>query len=177
LFRTILNTDTYQRQFRLGESPTEHLAFKAASPSRMLPDALWNTLETVLAPNPAAAEQREFKKPEGTEAEFLTEFDYDPSLEPEPSLTQALLLMNSYSVNVRIQATKTNLLARVLAEQKDDAAALRQVYLKALARCPTDREQTICVEHIAKAGATKRAAAYEDILWSIVNGPEFQLKR
>src|SRR4029078_3413738 len=106
-----------------------------------------------------AAEERTFKKPEGTEAEFLEQFDYDPSLEPEPSLTQALLLMNGYAVNVRIPATKPNLLFRVLGEQPDDAAALRQIYLKALARCPTDREAAICREHIAKAGAGKRAAA------------------
>lgn len=191
LFRTMLNTECYQRQFRLGESPDEHLAFKAAYPSRMLPGALWNALDAVLKiPAPAApakvetaqagapaAEERTFKKPEGTEAEFLEQFDYDPSLEPEPSLTQALLLMNGYAVNVRIPATKPNLLFRVLAEQPDDAAALRQVYLKALARCPTVREEAICREHIAKAGAGKRAAAYEDIFWSIINGPEFQLKR
>jgi hypothetical protein len=48
LFRILLNTECYQRQFRLGVSPEEHLAFQAASPSRMLPDALWNTLDTLL---------------------------------------------------------------------------------------------------------------------------------
>jgi hypothetical protein len=188
LFRTILNTECYQRQFRLSNSPDEHLAFQAACPSRMLPDALWNTLDALLmpaAPAPAApadkasasVAERKFEKPSGTEAEFLDEFDFDPSLKPEPSLTQALLLMNSSLVNGRIQAVKTNLLARVLTEQADDAAALRLVYLKALARCPTDRELKICREHIVATGVGKRAAAFEDILWSLINGPEFQLKR
>src|SRR5258708_12248306 len=58
MFRTILNSQTYQRQIRLGESSDQHLHFAAASPTPLPPyplcDSLLNLLATLLGPaNPA----------------------------------------------------------------------------------------------------------------------------
>lgn len=188
LLRALLNTETYQRQFRLGESADEHLNFTAASPRQMQPGVLWKTIETVFAAEPAAAAEKDasaesaatkpsrvFAQPMGQEADFLAEFDYDLSLKPEKSLTQVLVMMNSYLVNGRIPAYGNNLLVRVLRDYPDDNEALRALYLKVLARRPTDKEMTICQKYIAETG--KRAPAFEDILWSLLNSPEFQIKR
>ena len=40
LFRTVMNTETYQRQIRPGDSTDEHLHFAAAYPKRLRADAL-----------------------------------------------------------------------------------------------------------------------------------------
>jgi hypothetical protein len=189
LFRELLNSETYQRQIRLGDSAEQHLRFAAAYPTRLRPDALWQALVNVLgAPKERppqlanvrpglvagglAARQRTF------ESLFKREFNFDPSLkadEVEGSIPQALMLMNNAFFDQRIQAKDTNLLSRVLTSHPNDDDALRILYLRALARKPTDRELDKCRQYIAKVG--NRTEAFEDLLWALINSTEFQTKR
>jgi len=114
----------------------------------------------------------------GLEGLVKQEFDFDPSLkadEVEGSIPQALLLMNNPTINQRIQATGTNLLARILKAYPQDDDALRMVYLRTLARKPTDKEMAKCRDFLKKAG--NRNEAFEDILWALLNSTEFQTKR
>src|SRR5262249_24347935 len=83
LFRAVLNTETYQRQIRLGESSDHHLHFAAAYPTRLRADALWDSLVGVLGnlggpaparpmgPNPLGLRP-------GLEGLFKDEFNFDP---------------------------------------------------------------------------------------------------
>jgi hypothetical protein len=185
MFRTVMNSETYQRQIRLGESSEEHLHFAAVYPTRLRADALWESLVGVLGtfggpgpngPRPGAGPfaPRAF----GLEGLFKDEFDFDPSAKAddvESSIPQALLLMNNPQINQKIQARGTNLLGRILTAYPDNDDALRMVYLRALARKPTDREIDRCRAHIKKADS--RAEAFEDILWALINSTEFQTKR
>jgi hypothetical protein len=180
--RTVCNTQTYQRQIRLGESSEQHLHFAASYPKRLPADALWESLAGVLghlsANGPAAGPYAGFRGPQGLEGLFKLEFNFDPSSksdEIEGSISQALLLMNNPALNARIQAKGTTLLGRILSSYEDDDEALRMVYLKVLARKPTDNERDKCKEYIAKVG--KRSEAFEDILWALLNSTEFQTKR
>jgi hypothetical protein len=114
----------------------------------------------------------------GFEFQFKQEFSFDPSSRPEEvegSVSQALMMMNNRLINQKIKATGTNLLARVLSTYSDNDEALQVVYLRALARRPTERELTRCREHIRTVG--NRAEAFEDILWALLNSAEFQTKR
>jgi hypothetical protein len=180
--RTVCNTQTYQRQIRLGESSEQHLHFAAAYPKRLPADALWESLAGVLGHlggnGPAAGPYAAFRGPQGLEGLFKLEFSFDPSAKSddiEGSISQALLLMNNPTLNARIQANGTTLLGRILASYENDDEALRMVYLKVLARKPTDKERDKCKDYIAKIG--KRGEAYEDILWALINSTEFQTKR
>jgi hypothetical protein len=180
--RTVCNTQTYQRQIRLGESAEQHLHFAAAYPKRLPADALWESLAGVLghlsANGPGAGPFAGFRGPQGLEGLFKLEFTFDPSSksdEIEGSISQALLLMNNPVINARIQAKGTTLLGRILSSYEDDDDALRMVYLKVLARKPTDKERDKCKDYIAKVG--KRSEAFEDILWALINSTEFQTKR
>jgi hypothetical protein len=182
LFRDILNTEAYQRQIRLSESSDQHLHFAAAYPTRLRPDALWQSMVNVLGRLTPPQEQRArpnvFGQRPGFESFFKQEFDFDPSLKAddvEGSISQALMLMNSPLLNNRIKAQGTNLLGRILTSYPKDDDALDMVFLRTLARKPTDREKQKCRDYIAKV--TNRAEAFEDILWSLMNSTEFQTKR
>jgi uncharacterized protein DUF1549/uncharacterized protein DUF1553 len=183
LFRTLMTSETYQRQIRPGESPDQHLLFAAHNLARMNANALWQSLVDTLGPlSPPQRGMTAFAGPfarfNSLEAVFKQEFGYDPSTKAEDvegSVSQALLLMNNATLNQRIQARGTNLLARILSSYTQDDEALRMVYLRTLARRPTDREMARCREYIRLAGS--RAEAYEDILWALINSTEYQTKR
>jgi hypothetical protein len=191
LFRTVLNSQTYQRQIRLGESLDQHMHFAAAYPMRLRADALWQSLVNAVgtpkgpdlaARRPPAAQaaavgnlQRRLQTFENI---FKREFSFDPSLKPddvEGTIPQALMLMNNAAIAERIQAKDETLLARILKSHIHDADALRALYLKTLARKPTDRELVKCQKYIAKVGS--RSEAFEDLLWALINSTEFQTKR
>jgi hypothetical protein len=188
LFRTIMNTQTYQRQIRPGSSAEEHLHFAAAYPKRLPADALWDSLVAALGPissGPFGGGRPMFGGGGpfggggfGLEGQFKQLFAIDPSLkadEVESTIPQALMLMNNPGINQRIRADGPTVLARILKEHSQDAAALDALYVQTLARKPTTREREKCESYIQKVG--KRAEAFEDILWALINSTEFQTKR
>jgi hypothetical protein len=182
LLRDIMISETYQRQIRPGESPDEHHLFASSNPVRMNSTALWQSLVGVLGPISNQGKFGGFGGPfarlGSVENTFKQEFGFDPSTkaeEIEGSVSQALLLMNSPAINQKIQAKGTNLLAGILKTYAEDDEAVRNVYLRVLARVPTDRELIRCREHIANT--RNRAEAYEDLLWALINSTEFQMKR
>ncbi len=182
LIRDIMNSETYQRQIRPGDPADDHLLFATRNPVRMNGNALWQTLAGSIGPfNQGKFGGAAPKGPfggGGLEAQFKNEFSFDPSTkadEIEGSISQALILMNNPQINAKIKVQGTNLLGRILTAYPDNSEALKVVYLRTLARRPTDREVARCNEHIKTVG--NRAEAYEDILWALINSTEFQMKR
>jgi hypothetical protein len=182
LFRTILNTEAYQRQFRMGETAEQHLYWTGTYPAQMRAPVLWQSLASALeitAPPPKAGtdgkQPSRFARRFGLEETVIKGFDFDPSLKPEGSLAQALLLMNAPFIASRTESHANTMLGRLLKDHADDTAAVQTLYLRTLARKPTDRELDKSRKYIAKVG--KRSEAFEDLLWALINSPEFQIKR
>lgn len=185
LLRAILNTQAYQRQAR-PDAASDHQHFATVVPTRLRADSLWESVVTVLG-NPASpfrGADRERPKTGpvlqrlSLEGQFKEEFKFDPSLKAddvEGSIAQALLLMNNPQLHQRLRAQGTNLLARILAHYRDDKEAIRMIYLRVLARKPTDRELEKCQKHLRESG--NRAEALEDVLWALLNSTEFQTRR
>ncbi len=181
LFRAIANSATYQRQLRVEEPPYQHPNFAAACPSPLRADVLWDAMEKVLGNLGSSQFHTRGGKRFNTsilEGKFKSEFNFDPSLkheEVEGTIPQALFLMNNADLNKRMKVTKSNWLGLLLKDHPEDANAISQLYLHALARRPTSRELKRCSDYMAKTKT--RAEAYEDILWALINSTEFQTKR
>lgn len=180
LFRDIMNSQAYQRQIRLNGSSEQHLHFAAAYPTRLPADALWESLVGVLGRLTAGPANLARRRPfaAGLEGVFKQEFSADPSSkadEVQGSIAQALLLMNNPTISQRLQARGTNLLGRILKAYPSDDDALRILYLRTLARRPTDRELERCRQHLRESAT--RAEGFEDVLWALLNSTEFQTKR
>ncbi len=88
----------------------------------------------------------------------------------QPDLSQALLLLN----NPTLQGKLTNpqgRLARLLGANTPDNEIMNHLYLAALARFPTTEERQ-AVQEILAASSIK-ADAWQDVLWALINTPEF----
>ncbi|MEX0715840.1 MAG: DUF1549 domain-containing protein [Planctomycetaceae bacterium] len=187
--RTIAATETYQRRIEspgtIGGTP----AFASATPTRLRADAIYSALERALdfgrpqqrplgrgRGNPAMMARRGgFASPR---AQFEQLFGFDPSTPQDEVLgtvPQALFLMNSPAVNNQIRATGNTPLATILRDNRDDEAALRAVYLRVLARAPSETETKACLDYVAEVGS--RGEAFEDVMWSLVNSSEFVSRR
>jgi hypothetical protein len=93
----------------------------------------------------------------------------------EPSISQALHLMNSGEIADKIRSPRGT--ARRLADSaRTPAEIVEELYLAALARFPTARERAVMLEAFAAPGADRRAAA-EDVLWTLLNTKEFLYNR
>jgi hypothetical protein len=101
-------------------------------------------------------------------------FGYDPSTprdEVAGSIPQALAMMNSPQVNQGINARGRTSLARLVSTIKDDRELITEIYLKTLAREPSESEITTCLLYLEEVG--DRSDAIEDIQWALVNSTEF----
>lgn len=186
LLRDILNSETYQRQVRPGESPDSHLVFAGTRATRLNSDEFWNVLNGTLGslkggpgvfPGKGGFGAGRFGA-FGLEGAIRQEFGFDPSTKPEEvegTISQALLLMNNPTLHGKIEAKGPNVLGRILAAHADNDEAVRMVYLRTLARRPTDRELRRCRNHLA--AVPNRAEAFEDILWALINSTEYQTRR
>lgn len=106
----------------------------------------------------------------GPAAAFQKEFEFDPSARPERTLPQALWLMNSPFVHNGLRAGQSKALTAA-AKSPDAAAGVGLLYVHTLGRRPTAREVEIAAKYLR--GSKTPAEGYEDLLWALVNTPEF----
>ena len=186
LFRLLMNTRAYQRRLVGAEEQSGALGTHQA---RLRGDEMFDSLRVALGirderlPPPANDEEAAVRRrtadtpPRAVIAGCLA---YDPSLgqkDIQPSFRQALLLMNDARIARQIDADPKSgtQLAWLLVNQPDDRLAVLRLYKQVLAREPVERELTFSLEHIASAD--RRGAAYEDLLWSLINSAEFSTRR
>lgn len=85
----------------------------------------------------------------------------------EPSIAQALHLMNSEEIMRKVRAREGT--ARRLARSDlAPRAMIESLYLSTLSRYPSDKEQSLMLRVFAESG-DDRQAAVEDILWALLN--------
>ncbi|MCI0357375.1 MAG: DUF1549 and DUF1553 domain-containing protein [Planctomycetaceae bacterium] len=178
LLRTIMATEMYQLPSAPRRGPEEP-PFQAAVAQRLRADQLLDNLLHVLeASEPAAIGPGRpgggLYRGFGQRGQFNAAFGYDPSQRRDEiagSIPQALAMMNSPMINGAMRGTGQTMLARLLAEIKDDKGLVQELYLKTLAREPSQSELTTCLLFVKQVD--NRTEAFEDILWGLVNSTEF----
>jgi hypothetical protein len=158
LFKTIMNSQAYARESQTPASSSDR--FAALRPTRLRGEQVADLVTQAIGD--VKARDR-----------IAREFTFDPSIPQEDidgSIQQALLLMNNPSVQQRI--TKV---AGEMAQIKQDAELIDQIYVRVLARTPTDSELKRAKDYYGKV--KRRAEATEDLIWTLLNSAEFATKR
>ncbi len=183
LFRTITATQAYQRESR-SHHDAQTAPFAASRSQRLRADQLFNAIcdalnidETSLErPGPAGGAPLGLGGPRGN---VIRTFGYDPSVrrdEVAGSIPQALWMMNAGLMNRFLRGNNPDtMLGRLLHETSDDKVVLVELYLRCLAREPKENEISVCQQHVT--ATHDRAAAFEDILWGLLNSTEFLNRR
>jgi hypothetical protein len=92
----------------------------------------------------------------------------------DPNLAQALHTLNSDVIEAKI-GSGGGRIARLLAAKKPHAEIVTELYLSALCRPPTAKEQAAWKAQLAEAPNAR--VFYEDLLWSLINSKHFLFVR
>lgn len=100
----------------------------------------------------------------------------DPPCErtPDTTLVQALHLMNAPNLHAKVTSDQSRA-AKLAASTLTPAEVVDTLYLLAYCRPPTDSERSACVGLFSREGANRRQVI-EDLLWAMLNTPEFVFK-
>ena len=194
LFRLILNSRAYQREFRSTDTKAGIVPFAANNPSRLRADQLIDALHQAVGlpvegqiPKQAIGGNVAAKKAalpadlrlQGPRIQFNNIFGVDPSTPNEDvlgTIPQSLYLMNAPQVNRALQSRPGTVLGEILSQHPDNRSALYALYLRVLARRPTAQEIDVCEKHLIQVGGDRKTC-FEDILWCLVNSTEFVTRR
>jgi Protein of unknown function (DUF1549)/Protein of unknown function (DUF1553) len=109
---------------------------------------------------------------------FLDSFGRpDPNQDPpcertsDTTVVQALHLMNSPNLYRKVTSDDGRC-AELAKGKKSGAEIVDELYLLAYSRTPTDTERANAVKRFDKPNATRRSAT-EDLMWALINTPEF----
>lgn len=92
----------------------------------------------------------------------------------DAGLIQAFQLITGPLVNKMLR-DPNNRISQLLADKRPAVEILDELYLGAVSRYPTPAEQSKLLAYVEAAADTR--AAWEDILWGLVNAKEFLLRR
>ncbi len=174
LFRTIMNTKTYQRQSRSTYSEVGRTPFASNYASRLSADQIADALAQALE-MPLTAEPGERNR---DRERFRDIFSLDPSTPNEDvlgTIPQALYLMNDSKLNRALRAYKDNPLGKLLDSTPNDRVATDLLYIHVLARRPYPAEVELVGKY--RRAVRNRREAFEDLLWCLVNSTEFISRR
>lgn len=91
----------------------------------------------------------------------------------DATLAQAFQL-TSGELTQRLLSETNNRLGQLLSAGRSDLEVIEELFLAALSRRPTAREYAIATDALKKG--TNRRAAFEDLLWGLLNSKEFLLR-
>jgi hypothetical protein len=185
LVRTICRSSTYQ----LSSLPNEHnagdrLSFSRYYPRRLNAEVLLDAIDTFNGTTtgftglPPGLRAVQIPDNGGVNSYFLTVFGKPAGASAcecersgDASLAQSLHLLNSQDIHGKMSAG----IAKTLAAdaQKKDKEKVEELFFRAFGRPPSEQELKAALGHVEKAAAAAKQAAYEDIVWALINTKEF----
>ena len=99
----------------------------------------------------------------------------DPPCErtPDSTVTQALHLMNSRELDGRIRSDSSRAARLAKSDMKSDRVA-EELYLSTFSRFPSQQELVYAVGLLD--GSENRRGVVEDLMWAMINSPEFSVR-
>jgi hypothetical protein len=182
LVRDICNSRTYQRSTRRNASNAgDDRNFAHALVRRIKAESLLDTISAVTDTQdkfdglPVGARAVQIADG-GRSTYFLTTFGRATRETPcscevkmEPTLSQALHLLNGDTVNAKIQ--QGGLIPKLLATKKFPEERITDLYIRCLSRQPTKAELARLVPTLNQS--TQPAQALDDLFWALLNSREF----
>jgi len=186
LIRTILSSRLYQlsaepNPTNLTDTRNFSRAYRRRLRAEVMVDAVRDVTGvpetfTAMPPGSRATQAWSYK----IESHFLDAFGRPNSSSDCPcerdtqlSVVQSLHLMNSKTLQAKLADPGGRV--RLLADStRSPEEIISELYLSALGRPPSDSERRAASAAFSADGATRRSAA-EDILWALLNSPEFVL--
>ncbi len=187
LIRQICNSAAYNRTVQTNEwNEDDSLNYSHAVPRRLSAEQLYDSIILATgAPRnlpgvPAGFRAAQLPDPNINIA-FLDMFGRAPRESPcecertsDVSLGQTLNMVNGDLISNAITHPQ-GLIAAEIAANKTPEELIRVVYLSALQRSVTPEELSRAVAYFAEASEPKEAA--EDLMWALINSPEFLFNR
>jgi hypothetical protein len=182
LIRDICNSRTYQLSTKTNETNESDLTnFSHATLRRIRAEVLLDVISQITETKnkfkglPLGA--RAVQIADGNTSDyFLTTFGRAKresvcscEVKMDPSLSQALHLLNGTTVNQKIKQGK--LIERWIGEKKTHDQILDEIYQRSLTRLPTDSERLALKKEIDSQENKKQAL--EDVFWAVLNSREF----
>lgn len=181
LIRTIAATRTYQRA-------PDHTAegFAHCEPMRLRSDQLYAALCQTLGVESLPLRITDGRRYAGAmqkldqgREEFANTFGFDPSTprdEVTGNIPEALFMMNSQLLE-RILATpgESSVITHIATTVLGEEDIVRELYLNAIGREPAAGELKIAMESISTTPNLR--AGLEDLMWALINSPEFSSRR
>jgi hypothetical protein len=189
LIRTIMTSATYQLSSRPEGSNAADFKYHSHYVARRLPaevilDAI-SQATGVAEDFPNYPGRRALQLPDAAvDSYFLSAFGRPARLTPadserqqEPSITQALHVINGDTLNRKLRAD-TGLIAQLMAPGINNRMAIERIYLAALSRPPTEPEFAALLASLDASsapvgGPAARRKAIEDLAWAVLTGREF----
>jgi len=183
LVRDICVSKTYQRSTKVNETNAgDNRNFSHAQVRRVRAEVLLDAISQITdTPNkfqglPLGA--RAVQIADGaTSTYFLTTFGRAKresvcscEVKMEPTLSQALHLMNGDAVNDRIKQGRV--VAKMIQEKKSDREIVEDLFLRVFGRMPLEKEWS-AVQQAVASSPDARQAALEDLFWALLNSKEF----
>ncbi len=181
LMRTIAGTRTYQRA-------PDHSAegFAHCEPIRLRSDQLYAALCQALGVESLPLRITDGRRYAGAmqkldqgREEFASIFGFDPSTprdEVTGNIPEALFMMNSQLLE-RILATpgESSVITHIATNVVGEEDIARELYLNAIGREPTTGELEIAMKYIGNNQNLR--GGLEDLMWALINSPEFSSRR
>ena len=183
LVRDICTSSTYQRSTHVNETNAgDRLNFSHAQVRRVRAEVLLDAISQITStPNkfqglPLGA--RAVQIADGaTSTYFLTTFGRAKresvcscEVKMEPTLSQALHLMNGDAVNDRIKQGRV--VENMIKEKKTDRQIIDELFLRVFGRGPNAKELA-SVSQAAADAPDARQSVFEDLFWALLNSKEF----
>lgn len=185
LVRAICVSRTYQSSADLNEhNGSDHTAYSRYYPKRLSAELLLDSIDKVIGTTTAfqgmPAGTRAVALPDsGFNSYFLTVFGRPESTTAcecervqSANLAQSLHLLNSKEVQAKLSDNGGRAATLAADTKRSHVEKIQEIYLIAMSRNPTEQETATASAYLDKKKDNLRAA-YEDLLWAVINSKEF----